>query len=482
MAADCRLATHDVENTTLSNNTKLIDISTNPKFCSFFVQQQNTLIHLIVLNMSTCNIFDIPSDAFLSMRNLLVLDLTYNSIHVFRSNMFVSQQRLRKLLLTGNTEIHVIESNAFSGLHSLAHFEITHAHIGRVSKDSLSSLTLQTLDFTSNVVDRIDNQAFEACTVVNMFLTETAIDSFDHGMFQDLNITNKLVTDSYKFCCIKPYNLPEEDCYPHRNEFSSCSDLMRNEALRVLLWVIGVFSIFGNAASLVYRFVFDRERLKLGYGIFVSNLAVADFLMGVYLITIAIADLKFRGTYILNDESWRKSPWCNMAGVLSAMSSEASVLFICLITVDRILVVKYPFGQIRFTTTSSIVCSCIVWLVVALLSIFPLLVTSYFESSFYSKTGVCLALPLTRDRPPGWGYSIGIFIGFNFVTFLFIAAGQWLIFRAIEDSRSKMRSVSTARSNDLRVARKLLLIATTDFMCWFPVGILGRKCFQLPNF
>ena len=475
MAADCRLARVNLENTTLSNDTRSIDISTNSAFYSLFSQQSKNLIYLNFLNMSACTVSEISSDTFHSLINLLVLDMSYNVIRAFSSNLFENQHRLRELLLTGNTDIHVIETSAFSGLHSLRQFKITHAHIGHVFQDAFHSLTLKTFDITHSTIDQIDNEAFKGCTVANVFLTGTEIKSFDSGMFQDFNITDSLVTNSYKFCCIRPFNLPEEDCYPHKNEFSSCSDLMRHDTLRILLWVIGLCSLLGNAASLIYRLVFDRERLKLGYGIFVSNLAVADFLMGIYLIIIASADAAFRGTYIFNDESWRKSAWCNMAGILVAMSSEASVLFICLITVDRILVVKYPFGQLRFTTIPSIVSCCFVWFLVTLVAALPILVTSYFKDSFYSKTGVCLALPLTRDRPPGWGYSIGIFIGFNFITFLFIAAGQWLIYRAVENSRMKMRAVSTARSNDLRVARNLLLVATTDFLCWFPVGIIGKK-------
>ena len=475
MAADCRMADVYAENATiLSKNTKLIDMSTNPSFSSFFMQNNKHLLYLSFLNMSICGVSEILNDSFIFMTNLLVLDMSYNSIRVFPSDLFARQHRLKMLLLIGNIDIHVIEPRAFNGLLSVSYFELTNAHIGHLSTDAFQSLSLETLDLSQNTIELIDNQAFQGSTVANLYLNTTNIKFFDQDIFYDLNITNSLVTNAYKFCCIRPSDLSEKDCYPHKDEFSSCSDLMRNDALRALLWVIGTFSLLGNAASLVYRFFFDRERLKLGYGIFVSNLAVADFLMGVYLITIALADVSFRGTYILNDESWRRSAWCTMAGVLSTVSSEASVLFICLITVDRILVIKFPFGQVRFKTRSSSACACIIWIVATLIAVLPLLITSYFKDTFYSKSGVCLAIPLTRDRPPGWIYSIGIFIGFNFFTCLAVATGQWIIYRTLDRSRSKVKSLSTARSNDLRVARNLLLVVATDFLCWFPIGILGK--------
>ena len=388
--------------------------------------------------------------------------------------MFVNQTKLTTLFLTGNHDIHVIESSAFRGLDSIKKLEIRYAHIGHISEDAFDNLILETLELSRNIIDHFEDSAFNGLTVDSLVMTDTDIRVFQQEMFTGVVIANSLITDAYVFCCIRPVGLPEENCYPHKDEFSSCADLMRNDVLRVLLWLIGIFSLLGNGASLIYRFIFDRKRLKLGYGVFVLNLAVADFLMGIYLIIIASADVAYRGIYIYNDRAWRNSAWCKMAGMLSTMSSEASVFFICLITIDRILVIKFPFGQVRFTPRLSKLASGLAWAIAALIAVLPFAIKSYFNDNFYSKSGVCLALPLTRDRPPGWAYAICIFIGFNFVTFLAIAFGQWIIYRTINKATAKVRSFSTGRAHDLRVSRNLLLVASTNFMCWFPIGILGK--------
>ena len=475
MTADCR--ENDMSNTSLislSTNTKLLDISTNKNFFIFLKEYDKKLFYLSVLNMSSCGISVISSEFFLSMRNLLILDLSSNNLQAMRSGIFINQHSLTTLLLDGNAEVHVIEADSLLGLQSLKHFKLTHARIGSISKDAFKSHTMETVDLSHNIIDSIDNQVFDGLSVVYMFFNNTVIRSFDVGMFMGLNISDKLFTEAYKYCCIRPATLPEESCYPHKDEFSSCEDLMRSNALRALLWVIGIFSLLGNVASLVYRFVFDRQRLRIGYGIFVTNLAIADFLMGIYLITIAIADVTYRGIYIYNEETWRSSGWCKMAGVLSTMSSEASVLFICLITIDRLFVIRYPFGEIRFSTKLSSVLSCTVWILVGFVALLPVILTSYFMNGFYSKSGVCLALPLTRNRPRGWVYSVSIFIGFNFLTFLAIAFGQWIIYTTINSAKQRVKTCTSGRRNDLRVARNLLLVASTDFLCWFPIGILGE--------
>ncbi|WAR01447.1 GR101-like protein [Mya arenaria] len=293
-------------------------------------------------------------------------------------------------------------------------------------------------------------------------------------MFQGMLSLSELQTPSFEFCCIRLSYLLEERCYPRRNEISSCDDLIVNSALQTLLWVIGILAVLGNLVSLLFRFLYDRQKLKQGYGMFVSNLALAYFLMGLFMLIIGIADTKFRGRYIEFDESWRMSVWCHLAGVLSTRSSEAGVLFICLITLDRILVIKYPFGQVRFSTASAVITAKACLIVIFLVATIPLLPGSYFDGRFYTSRAVFTALPLTWDRQPGWYYSIAMFIGFNFVSFIVIAFGQSWIFYEIRKASSRRKQMNVTISNDMKVARNLLLIVTTDFLCWFPVGLKGK--------
>ena len=442
-------------------------------YFQYLKDAKQRFIYLTFLNMSRCGITDIPSDFFVHMTNLLVLDISSNRLGVLKSDMFISQTRLRTLKLNGNSDIHMIEAHAFRGLQSIKQIKLTHVVMNKISSNAFSYLELDVLDLSHNQIDTIEKYAFQYSVVDKVYLNFTSIHHFDKFLFDGLEMLTILVTNSYRFCCVRPPCFPEDKCYPHKDEFSSCSDLMRNDVLVFLMRIIAFLSLAGNVLSLLYRVFRDRGKLKLGYGIFVSNLAVADFLMGVYLVIISIADDTFRGEYIFHDEDWRQSVWCSLAGVISTISSEASVFFVCLITVDRLLVIKYPFGQVRFAAISANIVASVVWVISMLLAVLPVVYTSYFKGGFYSKSGVCLALPLTRDRPPGWVYSISIFIGFNFFTFLLIAVGQWLIYKEIYKTKSSFAAIR-GRTNDLRVARNLLFVVATDFLCWVPIGILGE--------
>nr|KAG5685918.1 hypothetical protein BaRGS_025984 [Batillaria attramentaria] len=91
---------------------------------------------------------------------------------------------------------------------------------------------------------------------------------------------------------------------------------------------------------------------------------------------------------------------------------------------------------------------------------------------FYSHTGICIPLPITRNSFPGHTYSFNVFIVLNFVLFVAIAAGQVFVFWSIR-SNSMSGSSTASKTKDLTIARRLITVAVSDFLCWFPICLLG---------
>jgi hypothetical protein len=73
---------------------------------------------------------------------------------------------------------------------------------------------------------------------------------------------------------------------------------------------------------------------------------------------------------------------------------------------------------------------------------------------------------------------VSIFVGLNFCTFILLAIGQVSIFTELRRSTSVMKKTEKSRKRDLRVARNLILVATTDFLCWFPIGVMGKVSYK----
>ena len=386
--------------------------------------------------------------------------------------MFESQSRLERLVLSGNFESLTFESESFSGLLSIKVLELSHLTIERIIQKAFYGLDLMTLSIYHSQIVQLDSNSLSGLSVESVYFNSSEIQSFTEAMFDGLLSVKKLKTDEFKFCCVRPQVLPEDQCFPEKNEFSSCDDLFRNEILRPLVWIIGIFAILTNASSVIYRLIHQKDQLKASYGILVSNLAVSDGIMGLYLLIIASADVYFRGVYIFHDTTWRDSMFCKLAGVLSTTSIEASVFFMCLITVDRLLIIKYPFGEVRLEMKHAWLFSAGVWILALVFAVTPVAV----YPNFYWQSGVCLALPISRARPPGWAYAFCVFIGLNSLAYIFVAIGQLSIYRELKvamsssfltESRSKSRV-------DSRVAKNLILVVVTDLLCWMPVVVLGK--------
>nr|KAG5685940.1 hypothetical protein BaRGS_021325 [Batillaria attramentaria] len=95
---------------------------------------------------------------------------------------------------------------------------------------------------------------------------------------------------------------------------------------------------------------------------------------------------------------------------------------------------------------------------------------------FYGQSGICLPLPITRQQYQGQHYAFSVFIVLNFVLFLLIGAGQFFIFHTVRSASSKFGT--ERRQQELTIARRLFLIVFTDFLCWFPIGLMGLLASQ----
>ena len=149
--------------------------------------------------------------------------------------------------------------------------------------------------------------------------------------------------------------------------------------------------------------------------------------MGVYLASVGVANSTYLSKYLWHGVEWMSSVTCRTAGFLCLLSSEVSAFIICLITLDRFIVLRFPFSQLRFEPRSAAVAAGLAWVTGILLAAVPLLpVTSHWR--FYSQTGICIPLPITRHDFAGRDYSFAVIIVFNFILFIFIAAGQAFVY------------------------------------------------------
>lgn len=81
-------------------------------------------------------------------------------------------------------------------------------------------------------------------------------------------------------------------CLPKGDGISNVDDLLGNWLLRGAVWLVALLGCFGNLMVIFAR-CFVSEDNKV-HSFFIMNLAVADFLMGLYLLIIGLHDVMFR--------------------------------------------------------------------------------------------------------------------------------------------------------------------------------------------
>ena len=419
--------------------------------------------------------------SFPRLPNLRSLDLRNNSLFSLDADAFAELTNLKTLNLAQNPILLFFLPTQKGGSVSVETLDLSNIRMSEINTN-LSAIfpSLRTLNLSGNGIHSVTGKGFRTMKKLQLVdLRGNPMTKFPPDVFRGLKDLNAVYAENYKLCC--PDILPDSfnllKCWAPSDEISSCQALLRSNVYRSSLAIFSVLALLGNLSSFVYRVFFQGVAKKQGFVVFVLHLNVADFVMGVYLAVIGVADRVYAGSYLWHEAVWKNSVPCKMAGFLSFLSSEVSAFIICLIALDRAIVIRFPFTDYRFQRRSAHAACFGAWGVGLLLALAPLMpFTAHWN--FYGQTGICVPLPITRADFPGRDYSFGVMIMLNFVIFLIIAAIQAFIYMAIRSQRmvvaDPMQPASSSQtSKDLMIASRLATVAASDFLCWFPVGLLG---------
>ncbi|XP_070198742.1 G-protein coupled receptor GRL101-like [Littorina saxatilis] len=429
---------------------------------------------LVYLNLASCALREL---SHLSLPNLHSLHLGDNYLTEVSDEHLFHLPKLRHLSLAGNPLTSVFRNQRVDPVHFtfLRILDLSRVTIRMFHMSALRLFpNIEVLNLRDCEVDTLSTDRFKTPASLHVLdVRGCPLTYFPRDLLQGLGQLREVLADNYKLCC--PLTLPSgfnlADCRAPSDEVSSCDNLLRSHIYRVFLALFAALALLGNLTAFVARGILGE--MKNGFDIFTVTLCTADFLMGVYLAIIGVADRVYLGSYLWNDVSWRRSTACKVAGFLSMTSNEVSALVVCLITLDRLLVLRFPFSRVRFSKKSGALASGLVWVVGVVLALIPLL-SPTAHWGFYSLNGICMPLPITRKKFPGHHYSFSLLIVFNFVLFMLIAVGQLLIYQSVQRNSLQHADSTTKRSSkDQRLARRLITVAMSDFLCWFPIGLLG---------
>ncbi|XP_071486597.1 uncharacterized protein [Diadema antillarum] len=455
---------------------------------------------LFYMDLSKNNLRMIESNSFENLETLTELDLSRNGIIEIKGDAFVGLENLVTLDLSHNN-ISAIDSRTFKDLDSLYALNLSTNFIQRLLPNSFSNQAQLTyLDLSYNPITVVEPNAFANLSRLEYLLLAGAeLRIVDGNTVSPLKSLKALSTSDTRLCCLLQdrMNTTCTSTVPS-NPLDTCGSLFPSGVLRVFGWLMGLSALIGNCGVLYYRLYHEQDSRAQNQ--LIANLAVADCVMAVYMIVVTSADLHFGSNYFLAAPLWRDSVMCKFAGSLAFLSSEASVISLSLITLDRFTCIVFPFGSWRMTHRMCRIILSITWIIVLVISI-PSMIDSSKIPDFYGQSDVCIGLPLhltsgetgvlvttkesewSRDytvtflpldnakRPP-WLYSIVVFIGINLFSFIFIAICYIIMFIKVRRS-SKATKNTASRSREIKVARRMAILIGTDFACWMPIILMG---------
>ena len=247
------------------------------------------------------------------------------------------------------------------------------------------------------------------------------------------------------------------NCTPNPTPFQPCENIMGADWLTAASFIIGPFAVCGNFVVLLVFLCLARNYNVSRF--LVTNLALADMTMGIYLISLVIESVITSGEYYAHVERFQLGISCKVLGFLAMFSSELSVFALTMITVERYLTIVYAmYPKYRLTMRTAVISMIIGWIVAITIASLPLL-----GVGSYTKVAICM--PFDTDN--GGNIYLFVVFGLNGVGFIFISALYAQIYRSV----FKTSNSTPTRGHDSRVARRMAILVFTDFACFTPIAV-----------
>lgn len=294
-------------------------------------------------------------------------------------------------------------------------------------------------------------------------------------------------------------------------------------SVKVVLWFLALLSLCGNAYVIfsgvrAFKNSFaSMSNVEKVHNILIFNLAIADFLMGVYLLSLNI--LYSRKKYHIFD------PTCTSIAILNFISSQVSVTTLAIITSCRLYSAIWPYRTVSVHRT--VVCVGITWLVWSIVAVLPLVVAlesnhvyvndmqcdtlteikitssnNMFDPlnstlvhlenftvcslrvGYYNHVPVCsMRFFFQNPSEAGFIFSMCI-VSFNVLTFVYMLGAYLFVCRSTTHGDAIWCSVGALRKcicgleqgslrevENRRMQRLIFFIVLTDFLCWIPVSL-----------
>ncbi|KPJ07033.1 Lutropin-choriogonadotropic hormone receptor [Papilio machaon] len=297
--------------------------------------------------------------------------------------------------------------------------------------------------------------------------------SSDTGSFEDemQGDFHELVNDTLShgvayFAACGNFSLSRRkvECTPLPDALNPCEDVMGWSWLRASVWLVIAAAVVGNVAVLLVLVTNHAELTVPRF--LMCHLAFSDLCTGVYLLMIAVVDLRSYGEFFNYAYSWQYGVGCKIAGFLSVFSGQLSVFTLTIVTLERWFAITYAiYLERRISLAAAAKIMFGGWLFSLFMASLPLA-----GVSDYSSTSICQ--PVESVSVGDAVYQGSLFLT-NAIAWVTIVVCYVQIYRSLGGGGESYGGRGAAAAAERRIANKMALLIGTDLLCWAPVAFFG---------
>ena len=460
---------------------------------TFLSLHYNKLIHLDMI-------------AHANMCFLIYLYINNNILTTLHPHTFQCMASLQYLLLDQNKLTH-LNSNLFHGLNSLRELVLADNFIHSLPYTLfIDLLNLHLLDLKNNRLHELP-QLYHITNLKEMKITGNPLKWITSRSFDNLPTSVQIYVDQPEVCIcyatkitVCSYTLP-------LSQYFTCDRLLAEKAGVIVMFTFGFGAMFANAGVLITKLkLMQKGEIKV-QPLLIGNLAMSDLLMGIYMIIIASADVYYGNYFPINSETWRKSNLCRSAGAIAIISSEASVIFITMLSIDRFIGIRYPYTVHKLRVKSTCLAALVTWISTVIIGVTASALAGV-NVEFYDNSHVCIGLPfvqitnykykernisssrfyerfedelaavdtvhsaITVNQSPGLYFSDTLFLGFNLLCMLIIIFCYVVLVKTVSET-SEDAGRSREMKEQIELTARVTAIIMTDVCCWLPIILMG---------
>ena len=225
--------------------------------------------------------------------------------------------------------------------------------------------------------------------------------------------------------------------------------------------VLLILSFVGNV--LVVVVVFKKPRLSTTTSLFVAALATTDLINAVIPGPLFLASLITGGIPY-------SSLGCNISGFFMHFLTLASVSTMGLIAINRYFCVLKPNHYKRiFTLRRSAICLASLWIVIAIVVIFPL-IAGWGSMKFSPLMASCSLHfnSLTSET----GFTVFVMLSFVLSSFVIVALSYYFVSKSLRQHRNDLFNNRNLSVHEINLTKTFFVLVASFIVLWLPTFVV----------